>query len=877
MMSERMKADLMAFIGGWLIMTAIVGTAKRSFAGEANPWTVDFRYAPPWWQTSICLPDDWQKTLVAKDGGLLYDYRGRFADFKTKITAGFQGETEWVRQELLSPRVPIVRTIKRNGQVELLEEAFAVAPSLRHKEPPNMERPVVERLGEETGLVGWASPKVVCDPAFKNIAVGWGQPIRYRFRTAGSAGYAVVLGLCEGYHQQGGQRLLDLQIEGKRRKTVDIVAAKGQNMPVLFAFDARDEDGDGWIEVAVSAAEGSPDVNAILNVLWVFEGTMAPPKDELLAGRSSRAPLLHVDCGTEQSAAAPPRNDMLILRLRNTGSMEASVTPTVSIESEFAVTPDKAKTRVLVGAQTTLVSATPFEQATRSKDKVTLQFPEVRILPGEQRVLAVGVGRGRNAPFVPQTVSDAEAFLKRAERYWLEVDLPYKHIEVPDAGVQALVDSAIRNIYQAREIKKGLPAFQVGPTCYRGLWVVDGSFLMEAVAYLGRQEEARNGIRYLLSFQRDDGAFMLIDGHWKETGIALWAVSRHARLAGDKNWLQDVWPSVERGFAFIQKMRKMASADPAAPNAGLIPEGFSDGGLAGRYPEYTNVYWTLAGMRSAVEAARWLEKNSQADEWQRKYNDFYATFRRAAKRDMRTDAHGNCFLPIRMRDDENVAPQKAQWAFLHAVFPGKVFVADDPLVRGNMAMLQSVEREGLVYGTGWLSEGIWNYFGSFYAHAWLWIGDGQKAARTLYAFANHASPLLCWREEQMPLGKGQQVCGDMPHNWASAEFIRLVRHLLVLERGNELHLFEGLPAKWIRPGAVARLRGILTEFGPMSLDLHVADDGSSAHLKLNPPRQTVPARIVLHLERWSGRKGTIELPTKGSLEKQIRLDPLASP
>ena len=53
----------------------------------------------------------------------------------------------------------------------------------------------------------------------------------------------------------------------------------------------------------------------------------------------------------------------------------------------------------------------------------------------------------------------------------------------------------IRNIYQAREIKKGLPAFQVGPTCYRGLWVVDGAFLMEAAAYLGRLDEARNGIR----------------------------------------------------------------------------------------------------------------------------------------------------------------------------------------------------------------------------------------------------------------------------------------------------------------------------------------------------------------------------------------------
>ena len=47
----------------------------------------------------------------------------------------------------------------------------------------------------------------------------------------------------------------------------------------------------------------------------------------------------------------------------------------------------------------------------------------------------------------------------------------------------------------------------------------------------------------------------------------------------------------------------------------------------------------------------------------------------------------------------------------------------------------------MVTTTGWLTGGIWNYFASFYGHALLWQGDGQKAAEVLYAFANHASPL----------------------------------------------------------------------------------------------------------------------------------------
>ena len=228
-----------------------------------------------------------------------------------------------------------------------------------------------------------------------------------------------------------------------------------------------------------------------------------------------------------------------------------------------------------------------------------------------------------------------------------------------------------------------------------------------------------------------------------------------------------------------------------------------------------------------------------------------------------------------MRKDQKLSPQKAQWGFMHAVFPGKVFAADDPLVRGNLAMLRAVECEGLIRDTGWVPDGLWTYFGSFYGHAWLWVGDGPKAAEVLYDFANHASPLLAWREEQMPVGKGPAICGDMPHNWASAEFIRLVRHLLALERGDELHLFEGLPAAWIRPGKTVRLRGILTEFGPLSLELSTAADGSKATLSLDPPRRDPPKRIVLHRSGWSAAAGTMELPTDAPSVREIAIAPKA--
>jgi hypothetical protein len=849
-------------------LCVLLWAAAPALAATNDPWTIDFRYAPPWWQTAICLPDDWQKTLVGKEGSLLYDYPGSYAGFGTRITFGLAQEAKWVTQELESPRVPIVRTVERSGDVEIVQEAFAVAPPLAL--PRRETKLALQRVDPQAGQIGWASPPTGSDPAFSDVAIGTGHPVHYRFKAKKADRYTVVFGLCEGYYGSPGQRILVLEVEGKPLRTVDLVAEKGRNAPALFSFPARDENGDGWVDVSVAAATNSPDKNTILNTLWVLPGDAKPDPQALLAGRSTWPALAHVACGGDAAANHPPRHDLVLVRMRNTAATPASVSPTLTLESAAPMAADAFRRRVQIGGWTTVSCSPAIIAMQQGGGRLVLRFPEGTIPAHGEGTLSFVVARGRDAGDRPFDFRQGGAFLRKAEQFWHRAALPYDRLEIPDPGVQALLDSSIRNIYQAREIKDGLPAFQVGPTCYRGLWVVDGSFLLEAMTYLGRAEETRNGIKYLMSFQRKNGSFMLVDAHWKETGIALWAITRHARLTGDKDWLLQAWPNVERGFGFIRHLRTMPAAN--APNARLIPDGFSDGGLGDKVPEYTNIYWTLAGLRAAVESARWLGKLDEAEDWQKEYDEFLRTFQRAAERDARADAHGNRYLPIRMQYDPAIPPQKAQWAFLHALFPGKVFSAGDPLVQGNMAMLKAAELEGLVQDTGWLKGGIWTYFASFYGHAWLWLGDSDKAARTLYAFGNHASPLLCWREEQMPVGQGDQVVGDMPHNWASAEFIRLVRHALILERGNELHLFEGMPAKWARPGAVTRARDIATEFGPMSLEFQVAKSGASGVLKVSPPKRTPPDRIILHLDNWSSRRGTLDLPVRGHSRTEIDLN-----
>jgi hypothetical protein len=562
-------------------------------------------------------------------------------------------------------------------------------------------------------------------------------------------------------------------------------------------------------------------------------------------------------CELSKGFRGLPHNDIIIVKIRNTSVSDTTVVPRFFVRSVYPVQVSKDKKSLSIDNRIWVSlpdsAGVIIEKSTGSKSYYTVKFTPLSIKPGLEKSFAIAINVGSKAIQLSSSVSDASAYKTKAVSYWNACNFPYDKMTVPDTNIQNLLNSCIRNIYQAREIKKGLPAFQVGPTCYRGLWIIDGSFLLESMTFLGNVVDVRNGIDYMLGFQRKNGSVLLMNRHWKETGIVLWVIERHARLTGDMKWLDSKWDNVVRAVGFIDSLRYSTMKDKNAPNYGLIPPGLSDGGLSKNVFEYTNVYWTLNGLKSAVDIAVMLNREKESVLWQAKYDTMFACYHKAAVRSLKTDSCGNRAVPIYIVDSCQI--QRGQWAFCHAIFPGKIFSNNDSLMSGTMNMLKCNEREGLVYETGWLNKGIWNYFGSFYAHAWLWLGYGQKAAQTMYAMANHASPTLVWREEQ-PLKSSASVgmVGDMPHNWASAEFIRMIRNFIVLERGEELHLFEALPPSWIKPGMKTAMNGIYTEFGIVNVDLTISQDGKKAiiSIALDSSDHQPPSSVVIHLDVLKG-------------------------
>ncbi len=833
-------------------VAALLGCVSLVAVAEDDGFTLDHRYRPGKWQTAIGLPDDWQKSLVDRSGELLYDYPGSFEGFATRIDVELSdGSGEWIGQALEAPRVPVVQTRRRWGQVEMLTEAFAVTDlsanpleELKTAGKPAVEHSMIPLSSHDTNFT-FAAPESTVDKEFASTDVGWGQPLRYRF--VGQRG-VVVFGFCEGHWNEFGQRVMELRIDGVVKRAIDTVRDAGKNVAFIVPVEAEDTNGDGRIDIEVAAAGIAKDHNTILSALWVFD--QMPPAKDVVAGRATETALAYLPSGASipPKFTGPPRADLMVVTLRNTSTDSKTVHPRIRVRSSHKLGWDKATGTVSIRDWRMVNSSLPPAAMAEEPRTMLLDLPPVVLKGNSARSFVVSIHSNANGRV--WSVEEARKAIATARSYWNKLDLPYGVIRVPDAAVQAQLDAAIRNIYQAREIKDGLPSFQVGPTVYRGLWIVDGAFLLESITHLNRAEETRAGVQHMLTYQNEDGSFEKIGRFWKENGIILWVISRHAQLTGDDQWLESVWPVVERVMTYYPVLRERSRQDPNAPSYDFIPLGYSDGGLNVDH-EYTNAYWLLIGLKEAVSMAEQLGRPDQAQAWQREYDELWARYRTLAKRDMVTDEFGNRMLPIPMSRPLKTKLQKGQWAFMHAVYPGLIFEQDDPILLGTLANLAANRCEGLVLGTGWDEEGLWGYAGSFFAHAQLAAGDGVEAARTAYAFANHASPLLAWREEQRPLDHPHpHYVGDMPHNWASAEFIRLILHLIVFERGDELHLFEGLPPVWLRPGAGLKIDRALTRFGEVSLTLQVADDGQTATLDVTPPTRTPASKLVVHAGKW---------------------------
>jgi hypothetical protein len=464
---------------------------------------------------------------------------------------------------------------------------------------------------------------------------------------------------------------------------------------------------------------------------------------------------------------------------------------------------------------------------------------------------------------------------KKAEVYsdWAEKLKIGTTIVLPDERYQACFDSNrawLLLLNDGHEIT-------AGPLTYHRHWFRDAAYMLNALGKIGYPAEVGQNLKFFPIKQWKNGYFCSQKGEWDSNGQAIWTIVEHWRLTGDDLLLRDLYPSIRRAALWIEKKRHDVTVTNRKPR-GLMPAGFSAEHLGPNDYYYWDNFWSLRGLCDAAEAAGALGYFKD----QKVFEDFAANYKRdldeAINRDLEYSPHRSLPAAPRRRPDAGMIGNIA------AAYPLKLYSPPDtPWLSSTIKFI----RDHLFHDDGFYQQmihsGVNSYLTLQMAQCMLLEGD-VSAFQLIDYMLELASPTWCWPEAIHPRTFGGCM-GDGHHGWAAAEWLLMMRNMVVHELDGVLQITPLIPAEWCKPGKRIAIHRAPTSFGMVSVSVEFSSDSENLEIDAewrNPPREihwmlpTAPARIV---ESGEGvmLKGNMAIVPNDVRKVRLELDLKAAP
>jgi hypothetical protein len=225
------------------------------------------------------------------------------------------------------------------------------------------------------------------------------------------------------------------------------------------------------------------------------------------------------------------------------------------------------------------------------------------------------------------------------------------------------------------------------------------------------------------------------------------------------------------------------------------------------------------------------------------------------------------------------------WGNLWAAWPAPVFDPAAPIVTATLARARREFREGIAtYGT---FHNLHHYLGFRVFETELLLNRQEDVVKGMYSSLAHTSATNGTFEAVVsPFSDRIADDGTVPHGWFAAEYVTLIRNMLVREDGETgLVLLGALSPSWLEPGKRVAVQRVPTPRGTVDVSLVSKKDGAT--LRWNIPnlaagtRVRVPAPYSVtdvKARGYSKKTGFITLTGKsGTLEITWTLKPGARP
>ncbi|HUT32273.1 MAG TPA: hypothetical protein VNE39_02230 [Planctomycetota bacterium] len=476
-----------------------------------------------------------------------------------------------------------------------------------------------------------------------------------------------------------------------------------------------------------------------------------------------------------------------------------------------------------------------------AKLKVDHRVPESfawPLAPGQSAEAILTVPFVPLVPEVPSagpaaTKEAAELWLQRTAEFWRGLVLKAARITVPcKKATEALLAAHVCQL-----IANDHGELHGGEGFYDEFYIRDGAYQLMELEEAGLADAAARAVAVYLKKQRPDGRFESQSNQFDANGQAVWVLWQYAKITGDRDWLEKAYPQMRKATDWIKNARKQAPAD--SPFAGLLPAAPADGESLwdGKHHILGYDFWNLRALLCTADAARVLGRDAEFADLRDQAKDYRAVI---------DDAWGRTRLPHFPPSWEKAG---THWGNTETLWPTEIFERDDPRVTASLKHVREDFGGGFVEGTiQWLGRpgAIHPYMSAYTTMASLVRGEDEKVVEEFYwqllhSTAAHAFPEGIYYKRRYAWSE------TIPHVTGAANYALMLRHMLLHERGDELHLLLAVPDWWLGEGKEIRVERAPTHFGPMSLT--VAGKANGVELSLDPPKRNPPKRIVLHLPK----------------------------
>ena len=445
---------------------------------------------------------------------------------------------------------------------------------------------------------------------------------------------------------------------------------------------------------------------------------------------------------------------------------------------------------------------------------------------------------------------DHDLWLKRTIDYWRGMMNSVAHIEVPCEKATGAAMAA----HVCQLIASDHGQMRGGEGFYDEFYLRDAANQLLALEEAGHIEMARNAIKYFLQRQRADGRFAgggNQGGQFDANGQTQWMLWQFHKITADRTFLAKVYPNMLRAARWTMKARRV---DPdGSAYAGVLPRAPSDGeGLGGGRARRTVGYdlWNLRGMTCTADAARILDKDEA-----RELADEVKAYR--ADIDAVSEQTGVPYFPP-MWDGGG-----RHWGNTETLWPTELFERNDPRVAALVDHVRNDWGGEYVEGTILLPMRPWEkkiwalhpYMGSYTTMVDLIRDRDEKVVEDFYWYLLHSTAANAF-PEGIYADKREAWANTIPHVTGACNYAIMLRHMLVHEQGDELHLLKAVPDWWLADGEEIRAERLPTHFGPMNLVVRGTAQG--VQVDFDPPKRNPPKRIVLRLPKSRSLVGKLD-------------------